>query len=715
MSRVRAVAAFMLAAFSVIGPATAQSLRVSPVTIELPAGAGSAVFTLETDSKEDVAVQARVFRWSQSGGEDKLDKTGDVVISPPVLKVHNGTPSTLRLVRVAKTPVSSEETYRVLIDQIPDRKKLQAGSVALQVRQSVPIFFAGIDAHPGPIAWKAVQRNNKLVLEAANAGQKRVRLTTLAVTDDKNCDLLKGGLSYVLNGQSKKWELQPDSAGQKPSSSKPKATSGRSMRPLMSARAARIAGSAALLLAFWRDGSALAKPDTTGAGIDAGSYPPALAAKDKLYPDGLRQEDLFLAVFINDYDTQKIAPFHRFRDGCLTIAEEDLNEFKLKIPDTARHPSGGLCLEKMPGVTYRYDAAAQTIRLKISDGARVPLEFDAQRQRPDPTSGQDLSAVVNYDLFASGGTQDYWANAYPQYQGVSGTVNAHLFSQYGVFEQSLRANSTATEFTPNLLRLDTHWFYENPETLVTYSAGDVISGSLNWTSSIRMGGVQIRRDFALRPDLVTTPMQQFSSSAAVPTTVDVYNNQARLLSQPIAGGPFNVNNIPLATGPGTMRIVLRDANGKETVSEYAYYNSAKLLAPGLFDYSMETGFARHFFGLHSLDYDGDPIASGSARYGATPRLTVEGHAEGGAGLANLGVGTDFGLWHYGVASLAVSGSEWNGTFGGQGYASFETALWGARLLLRTQRGLGDYQDLSSVTAPKCPARPRWMHGGRLCL
>ena len=81
-------------------------------------------------------------------------------------------------------------------------------------------------------------------------------------------------------------------------------------------------------------------------------------------------------------------------------------------------------------------------------------------------------------------------------------------------------------------------------------------------------------------------MPQFSASAAVPSTVEVYANQARTFSQEITGGPFNINNIPLNTGPGTMRIVLRDATGKETVTEYSYYNSTSLLAPGLFDYSL---------------------------------------------------------------------------------------------------------------------------------
>jgi fimbrial chaperone protein len=215
MSRVKALLALTLLASSAISSVNAQSLRVTPVTVELPAGTESAVLTLGTDSKEGVAVQARVFRWSQTGGEDKLDKTEDVMVSPPVLTVRGGTPSTLRLVRVAKTPVSGEETYRVLIDEIPDRKKLQSGTVLLRVRQSVPVFFAGADARPGSITWKATEQDRKLVIEVTNAGQKRVRFNTVTVTDDRNRDLLKGGLFYVLNGQSKRWELQADAAGAK--------------------------------------------------------------------------------------------------------------------------------------------------------------------------------------------------------------------------------------------------------------------------------------------------------------------------------------------------------------------------------------------------------------------------------------------------------------------------------------------------------------------
>ncbi len=200
--------AFSFFILSATSPSEAQSLKILPLTIDLPSGAASTALTLETEKKEGVAVQLRVFRWLQTDGSDQLEKTEDVVVSPPTLIVRRGAPSTVRLVRIAKGTVSGEETYRLLIDEIPDRKNLQSGNVTFTVRQSLPVFFAGDDVQAGSLAWNVAERKGKLVLVAKNAGQKRVKLIKLAVTDEKNHNLVKnGGLAYVLGGQTKTWEL----------------------------------------------------------------------------------------------------------------------------------------------------------------------------------------------------------------------------------------------------------------------------------------------------------------------------------------------------------------------------------------------------------------------------------------------------------------------------------------------------------------------------
>ena len=52
---------------------------------------------------------------------------------------------------------------------------------------------------------KQLSAITSLVLEATNAGQKRVQITKLTVTDEKDQDLVKGRLAYVLGGQKKVW------------------------------------------------------------------------------------------------------------------------------------------------------------------------------------------------------------------------------------------------------------------------------------------------------------------------------------------------------------------------------------------------------------------------------------------------------------------------------------------------------------------------------
>jgi len=209
MSRVRLAVFAAIFASSAIGQLQAQSLRVSPVTIDLPASERSSVISVADASSKPLQVQARVFRWLQKDGRDVLEKTADIVASPPLLTVSKDAGGIIRVVRVTNSPVTGEETYRVLIDEVPSREKLQAGGVTLLIRQSIPIFFSGVDLKPGSVTWRVKREGGKNFLEAVNPGQKRVRLSKLRVTDGQVRQLvnIEGLAGYVLGGQTKSWEL----------------------------------------------------------------------------------------------------------------------------------------------------------------------------------------------------------------------------------------------------------------------------------------------------------------------------------------------------------------------------------------------------------------------------------------------------------------------------------------------------------------------------
>ena len=194
------------------------------------------------------------------------------------------------------------------------------------------------------------------------------------------------------------------------------------------------------------------------------------------------------------------------------------------------------------------------------------------------------------------------------------------------------------------------------------------------------------------------PMPEFAGSAAVPSTVDVYVNNVRRLSQDVPEGPFSITNLPVISGAGNARLVVRDALGRETVSETPFYASPDLLAQGLIDFSAELGFARRNYGTSSFDYDDRPLGSATLRYGVSDSLTLEGHAEGGENFYNIGFGGVFTLGAQGLAAVSGASSRFGAESGYQLSASVEAELLGVKFHARSQRTFGDYHDMASVSA-----------------
>jgi outer membrane usher protein len=194
------------------------------------------------------------------------------------------------------------------------------------------------------------------------------------------------------------------------------------------------------------------------------------------------------------------------------------------------------------------------------------------------------------------------------------------------------------------------------------------------------------------------PLPYLGGSAAVPSTVDVYVNNMKTFSQEVAAGPFSVRNVPLISGSGNAEVVIRDSAGHETRSTSPFYASASLLSPGLMAWSVEAGLPRLSYGSGSDVYVNSPIGSATLRRGIFDWMTLEGHAETGAGLANGGLGAVLRTGSFGVAGAALSASTGNGNSGFQTYFSYETRLFGLNISASSQHTFGSYEDLASATA-----------------
>lgn len=406
---------------------------------------------------------------------------------------------------------------------------------------------------------------------------------------------------------------------------------------------------------------------------------------------------LQLEVFLNGKPSGLIAAFLQDAKGGLSAKRKELEELHLKVPDHYG-AEDEVALAELPGVSYRYDEARQSIDIAVADAGRLPRLYDLRGPgRPLPDTQSSTGAVLNYSLFGGGGRNSSVTDW--QFQGASATLDARLYSPYGILSQSgILASDTGGGGVSQRLRLDSTWTYKDPELIMTYRAGDMISSGFAWTRPLRLGGVQVQRDFATRPDLVTLPLPSFSGSAAVPSTVDVYVNDVRTISQDVDSGPFRMTNLPILSGQGDASIVVRDSSGRDVETTLPFLVSNKLLRGGLFDFSVEAGFPRSFYGVLSNVYDDNFAGSASLHYGFSDHLTLEAHAEGTDDLGNGGIGASLGIDRAGVISAAFAGSTSGGSSGGQVYAAFDTTLFGVSLSASTLRTLGSYDDLASVTA-----------------
>jgi len=204
--------AALLLALSLAAPAGAANLQISPVSISFRAAQTAAGITLQNLGEQPLHGQVRVFSWDQKDGEDVLTPATDVVASPPIMEVGPNSTQTVRLVRRNGGAVAREQTYRILIDEIP-REEAAASGVAIRLQYSVPVFVQPLDDKAAPrLAWSLQQKDGAWFLHLKNDGNlhAQVGATVLRTAAGKEFQVSKGLLGYALAGRERAWRLAPE-------------------------------------------------------------------------------------------------------------------------------------------------------------------------------------------------------------------------------------------------------------------------------------------------------------------------------------------------------------------------------------------------------------------------------------------------------------------------------------------------------------------------
>ena len=406
-------------------------------------------------------------------------------------------------------------------------------------------------------------------------------------------------------------------------------------------------------------------------------------------------EELLLQVDLNAQGLEDTVLVLRARDGRIAVPVDSLDRWRLRRPaGPPRFHAGAqyYALDAIPGVTYAFDAVKQRLAITAPARAFTDTQFvNAQLQYPAPTPSQ-LGGFLNYNLFASR------ASGESQY---AGQFEAGVFSAYGVLVAGLLAQDNAG--AKNTLRLDTTWTTDFPQRLSTLRIGDAINVPGAWGRAVRFGGVQYSTNFATQPGYITFPSLATNGQAALPSTVDVFVNNALVAQRAVPPGPFSITNIPTVNGSGNVQLVVRDLFGREQVISQPFYASVVLLKSGLEDFSYEAGFERNNFGIESNDY-GHAIATATYRRGLTDQLTGEIRGEASRDLAVAGIAAAYLIADIGVLSANATASGGGGGSGGLGGLAFQRQTGRLSVFAQGQWSSASFRQIGATPDNPVPLR-----------
>jgi outer membrane usher protein len=292
-------------------------------------------------------------------------------------------------------------------------------------------------------------------------------------------------------------------------------------------------------------------------------------------------------------------------------------------------------LKEIKGFKFRLDEANQELSLEFDPVAFKPTILSAITETvlPDPA---EKGGYANYDLYST-------STSSPQLNQtqLNGQFELGVFNEWGsgvssFNGQNLYLNAKGPNTATQVKRLDTSWIKDFPEDKQTIRIGDSNGRSGVWGRPVKFGGVQFGTNFATQPGFVTVPQPVFSGEAALPSTTDVYINGMRQRSLPVTPGVFQLNNIPMITGSGEVKMVVKDMLGREQIITQPFYITPSLLRPGVEDYTVELGFIRTNFGIENATY-GRPMAVLTQRRGFSDKLTTELRAEALPNQQTVGV------------------------------------------------------------------------------
>lgn len=193
--------------------AHAASLQVAPILLEFSPQEKVKELWLTNTGDEAIQGQVRVNAWTQTNNQDILTPSKDLIASPMVLTIPAGQRQLVRLIRSTASNNSSEQAYRLIVDELPNPQAEKQSGLQLLLKYSIPVFFKAsstdvIQQGVTSLNGMTFKYNaNKLTVTNLSPHYKRFSQFAYVDAQGQKTPIQKGLMGYVLSGQSMQWSI----------------------------------------------------------------------------------------------------------------------------------------------------------------------------------------------------------------------------------------------------------------------------------------------------------------------------------------------------------------------------------------------------------------------------------------------------------------------------------------------------------------------------
>ncbi len=246
--------------------------------------------------------------------------------------------------------------------------------------------------------------------------------------------------------------------------------------------------------------------------------------------NGATGQRYMLELVVNQLSRGDIVPVEQ-QNGHFLVRAGDLQ--RAGIPAEKIQGQQQVDVNQLAGVNVEYDDRRQRLLLTVPPGWLPEQTIGEERNGSRFPGRVSTGALFNYDLYAT--RTDVAGTRLAAFNELRVFGPAGHFSSNGVLQQQLEGQNRYQN--DGYIRYDTWWSNEDENAILSWRVGDLTTDALSWSSSVRLGGIQIARDFSVRPDLITYPLPAFFGQAAVPSTVDLFVNGYRSTQANVQPGP----------------------------------------------------------------------------------------------------------------------------------------------------------------------------------